>query len=505
MTVAQGDVTAGMKILDTLQQPVSLGKETFTKKIIGKTGIEECVRALKKYRRIIDEYGLVSPDHIRVIATNAVREALNKEAFIDRLYIATGMNVEVIDDVDVARLTYFSVKSFVETFDFRWGKNLLAVEISGGSTEMLFIAGGIVAASHSYRLGSLRLREEFETITVPLCHHRELMENDIVLTAQQIVNDCTDIGATMFLASGGDIRSAAKRFLPEWDYLSPVSLPVAWLVKLTDEIFRITHEEIVRQFHCSFPDAESIGPALLLYVHIARLMKKKHVVVSGVSTRHGALLEMANHGSWSDEFVQQTVNSALETGRKYLFDEQHGMQVARLADIIYMALGKEHGLEPQYRVLLRLAAILHDAGTFINVRSHHKHSMYIIQNSTIFGLGRNDLIITSLIARYHRQSAPRPEHEFFRTLPREKRLAVSKCAAILRIADALDRTHLARIPDIACKIVAEGFVIEARECDELIMEQYGIRSKSGLFEEVYGMSVLLRSGTISGSMPNDKK
>lgn len=119
MTVAQGgEAPSGLKILDTLQQPVSLGKETFTKKNIGKTGTEDCVRVLKGYRRIIDEYGTVAPDHIRVIATTAVREALNKEAFIDRLYIATGLNVEVIDDSDVARLTYLSVKSFIETYDF---------------------------------------------------------------------------------------------------------------------------------------------------------------------------------------------------------------------------------------------------------------------------------------------------------------------------------------------------------------------------------------------------
>jgi len=500
MTVAQGDVTSGLKILDTLQQPVSLGKETFTKKVIGREAIEDCVRVLKGYRRIIDEYGPLPTGHIRVVATTAVREAANREQFIDRIYIATGLNIEVIDDTDVTRLTYFSIRSFIETSAFPWKKNILVAEVGGGSTETLHIEDGIVSASHSYRLGSLRLREELASDTVPQCHYRELVENDIVLTARQIVNECADPASTVFAALGGDIRIAAREIFPVWDCQSPIRIPTAALTKLTDLIFTLSPEAIVKRFQCCFTDADSIGTSLLFYVHIARLMKKRFVIVTGASTRHGALLEMAGGGVWGDRYIEQTVNSAIETGRKYLFDEQHGLHVARLADKLFMALDKEHCLGPHYRNLLRIAAILHDTGTFINVRSHHKHSMYIIQNSDIFGLGQNDRTVTGLIARYHRQGAPRQEHYLFGVLPREKQLAIMKCAAIIRIADALDKTHLARISDIDCTITGEGFVITSHENDELTLEQYGIRSKGALFEEVYGMKVLLRSGTIAGSV-----
>ena len=112
--------------------------------------------------------------------------------------------------------------------------------------------------------------------------------------------------------------------------------------------------------------------------------------------------------------------------------------MAALSLRLFRELQPEHGLGPHEEGLLRTAALLHDIGFFVNIGSHHKHSMYLIANSDLFGLSREDMRFVALIARYHRRSPPRMSHEEFAPLTRAQRITVSKQAAILRVADALD-------------------------------------------------------------------
>ncbi|MDP6719768.1 MAG: exopolyphosphatase, partial [Pirellulaceae bacterium] len=94
MAIAEIDDHGGVRTLETLSQAVSLGKDTFTEGAIDKDTIEDCVRVLKSYRQVLVEYQIVNADQIRVVATSAVREARNRLAFNDRVYVATGLEVE---------------------------------------------------------------------------------------------------------------------------------------------------------------------------------------------------------------------------------------------------------------------------------------------------------------------------------------------------------------------------------------------------------------------------
>ena len=98
MAIAEIDPAGGIRPIETLSQAVTLGKDTFTQRRIRKQSIEECVRVLKSYRKLLAEYGIARQEQMRVVATSAVREAMNRLAFLDRIYIATGMVVEPLDE-----------------------------------------------------------------------------------------------------------------------------------------------------------------------------------------------------------------------------------------------------------------------------------------------------------------------------------------------------------------------------------------------------------------------
>jgi exopolyphosphatase/guanosine-5'-triphosphate,3'-diphosphate pyrophosphatase len=143
-------------------------------------------------------------------------------------------------------------------------------------------------------------------------------------------------------------------------------------------------------------------------------------------------------------------------------------------------------------VILQVAALLHEIGLFVSNRSYHKHSLYLIRNSELFGLGKKDLLLAALVARYHRRASPQPTHEGYATLDRDERVAVAKMAAILRVADALDESRSQRIHEIQTTCEGDRLVISVPMVEDLSLENLALKQTGALFEETFGTPVLLR-------------
>jgi exopolyphosphatase/guanosine-5'-triphosphate,3'-diphosphate pyrophosphatase len=201
---------------------------------------------------------------------------------------------------------------------------------------------------------------------------------------------------------------------------------------------------------------------------------------------------MATGAAWSKEFIQQILRSAMDLGRKFEYDEPHAVHVAELCSKLFTQLKDEHQLPPRSEVILRVAALLHEIGLFVSNRSYHKHSLYLIRNSELFGLGKRDLLLAAMVARYHRRASPQPTHEGYNTLDRDERVAVAKMAAILRLADALDESRSQRIQELACLREGGRLVISIPGVEDLSLEQLALKQSGALFEETFGLTVLLR-------------
>ncbi len=491
MVIAELDESGSIRPLDFLQQAISLGKDTFTRGYIEKDTIEECVQALKSFRHILDEYQITRDEQIRAVATTAVREAVNRLPFLDRLYIASGFFIEQLEEFDIARLTYHSFRQLLFEDSSLAQREVMVTEVGGGSTEILLVQKGDVVFSQTFRLGSLRLREILESFGAPVIRQRALMESDILGTIESI-KGAVKITHPLVLALGGDIRFAASRLVANWNPLKQSSISVTGLSRFTEEVLSLSVNELVRKYHLPYPEAETIGPSLLFYTKLARALDLKSITVSPISMREGLLVEMGGNRLVADTLRDQIIRSALEIGRKYHSDEAHARHVAELSKLLFRALQSEHRLTPWHEVLLTTAALLHDIGLFVNIRNHHKHSLYLIQNSELFGLSKKDLTIVALIARYHRRASPKSTHEFYSTLDQESRLAVAKMASILRVADALDRGHNQRVTDITFSRDGNRFVVHVSSIDDIALEQLALSGKGTMFEEVYGMSVVLQ-------------
>ena len=503
MEIAELTASGVIRTIEQLHHAVHLGKDTFTLGRIQQSTIEECVGILKNYRRVMEEYGVTSADQVRAVATSSVREAANRDTFLDRVYIATRINLEVIEETEETRLTYLAVQDILARQPDLQHGDVLVVEVGGGDSELLLVQNGFVTFSNTYRLGSLRMRETLDTRHTPAARLYETFLRHIQLTVDQIQRSVPVDKVTRLIAISGDARFAAAQLSKQWQEEHIVRLDTKTFSAFARKIASLTVDELVRKYRLNFQEAETVGPALMGYAQLAKAFGVEQFVVPQSSLRHGLLREAIGHGGWSEALESQVIHSAIALGHKYGFDERHGTQVADLSVRLFRELQADHQLALRHERILRIAAILHEVGLFINTRSHHKHSMYIILHSDLFGLSREDMTLIALVARYHRRAAPQPYHEVYALLSRDDRMVVSKLAAILRVADAMDRNHMQQVREVSFVRARGLFTMYVHDVEDLSLERVALKEKGSMFEEVYGMKVVIEVATSNeGLMPD---
>jgi exopolyphosphatase / guanosine-5'-triphosphate,3'-diphosphate pyrophosphatase len=484
-----------VRTLESLIQPIDLGHDVFDDRILKPNSIEKAVAILQRFRQMLTEYSIEESD-IRVVATTGVREAANSLAFTDRIYVATGLIVETIDEAEVNRITYVGVMPHLRGHAELHDGKTVVIEVGGGTTEMLILRSGNVLHSQSYRLGSLRTLKAIEEYRTGPNKRRVMLENHIRRTLGSMSESIRRDTAIELVALGGDIRFAAHRILDGWDGKSLEKIPIKKLQKFVDRILQMDKDSIVRRYGASFIEAETMGPALLVYAMLADEFSLEHLFVCDTNLRDGLLQDKTRGGNWTSDFQTQIIRAALNLGRRYYFDENHARNVAELSKSLFDQLKDQHRLDSRHEVLLFVAALLHEVGVMINVRSNHKHALYIIRNSELFGLSREELLLVGLVARYHRRAYPQPSHEGFATLSQMQRVVVAKLAAILRLAIALDDRRSGHIREVKAKTDNKHLIIGVPNVDDVSLEQVAMRENSGLFRDVFGMSVILRSGNV---------
>ena len=492
MVIAELHPDGKFHIIESLQQAVHLGKDTFTKARIQPPTIEECVKVLSGFRRVMEEYHVTDNQQIRAVATSAVREAENRDAFLDRIYTATHINIEVLEETETNRLMYLAVQDVLAQHPELQQSDALIVEVGGGSTELLLLQQGNITHSNTYGLGSLRLRETLRSYRASAERIRFVLDQNITRIVDDIHRTVPAKAAPYLIAVSSDARFAVSQLVKQPDTVSAVSIGARALGNFAAKIAPMPVDDLVRKYGITFEEAETVGPALLVYAHLAKAFKVKHFIVPKCSLRDGLLREMASREHWTKEFAAQVEHSAITLGRRCGFDEKHATHVADLSMQLFRELQPEHQLGKRYELFLVVAALLHEIGMFINYRSYHKHTMYVLMNSDLFGLTREEMLLIALIARYHRRAAPRPYHEGYTSLNRDERIAVSKLAAILRVADALDSKDLQQVRSLAFNREERQLIINIGDVEDVTLERLALKQKGTMFEDIYGLKVALR-------------
>ena len=487
MMIAEIQANGTTNELEALTQAVQLGRDSFMDGEISRTTVEDCVHVLTIYREKLREYGIDRPEDVRVVATSAVSEADNRLAFADRIYVATGFAIEPFDEASLHRTTFIGIQPILEQYDYLNIGQTIVCEVGGGTTEILVMDDGLVTFANSYRLGALRLIKTLEAFQTPLSHAKELMESQIEKTANQIRSALKETDDRKMVVMGGDMRLAASQIQDKSCDGHLVTLPIERLEAFAQEVTGQTPDSLVKRYQLSIDEAQSLAPALMTNLHIARSLGVDNVMVAQVNLREGLVKDLLSGDKVIGQADRQVLDGAVALGRRFNFDEDHAMHVDMLANDLFEQTRSLHSLGPRWQLLLRMAAILHEVGRCISERSYHKHSMYIIRNSSCFGASSRDLEFVALIARYHRRALPHVRHEAYCLLNRDHRASISKLAAILRVAKSLDASRSQRVRQIQCVVEGNRLRIFMPGITDVSLEQLELRRERVLLENIFGV------------------
>jgi exopolyphosphatase/guanosine-5'-triphosphate,3'-diphosphate pyrophosphatase len=501
MVVAEFGAQSSIRRLESLSQPVRLGKDVFTTGRISAPVMRETIEILRNFKGVADTYGV---KRLHAIATSAVREAANRDNFVDRAFLTSGIDVEVVEGTEENRLDLLAVESALEDSLQIQKKNCLIMEVGCGATEVIVLTKGKVELTRTLPIGSLRLPERLSAGRSDAGVMQRTVKRAVRAMAEDAQREYDLAQVDTLIALGSDMRLAARQISGRKDVRPAGAGPAEAdhtvlaakdFLEFSRSVAKVPPEELAAKYAIPFADAETLYPALLISACFLSETKVESLVVPMVSIRDGLLLEMAQlaTGGRRTDVSRQVNNSARSLGRKYRYDEPHALGVAALSVKLFDLLKAEHGLGPRERMLLEASAILHDIGIYISPTSHHKHSFYLVNASELFGLRKSDRDIVSNVVRYHRRSLPKPTHTAYMSLPRPDRTVVSKLAAILRVADALDNPHQQKVQDFALEKAADSYTLwVGPEAGDVSLERQAVQGKGDMFAEVFGAAIVLK-------------
>jgi len=480
------------QVLDRAVRPVSLGRDVFTSGSVSRESMLECLAVLQNYRELLSSWN-IDEKNIHVIATSALRVARNRDVFIDRVQQEAGFKLSIVEGIEENRLMYLAVRfALKQDIPLFWKANSMILEIGGGSTEIMLLRRGQIVAAHSLKIGTILIDQRSRHgLGTGIIYQRYLNEN--IKNTLEMLNMEMDLAHVRTLvAAGSDARLAAERAGKDINENSKL-IERNEFIKFVDKIRNYTVEDCIREFGIAYTDAEGVVPGLLVLKLFLERTGAANVAVPLVSIRDGYLVDLASgvDSSMQNEFFSQIIASAINLGKKFYFDEAHSRHVTDHCMTIFDALVKEHGMNRRHRIMLEVAAILHDVGTYIKPSGHHKHGQYIVANSEIFGLHNDELNIIANVISYHRGDTPSQSDIEYIKLQREERILVLKMASILRVADALDRGHSQQIKKITVERRAETIVLNVDKTYDLSLELIGLDEKGGMFQDVFGYKVVL--------------
>jgi exopolyphosphatase/guanosine-5'-triphosphate,3'-diphosphate pyrophosphatase len=474
------------KVLHAERVPVRLGHNVFTRRRLDDDTLERGVEAFGKFRSLMDHYRVHA---FRAVATSAAREARNRRLLIERIRREARIALEVIDTQEEARLVRSAVFGSL-------GRELsprLIVDIGGGSLEVNLLRQGAVEASVGLPLGTVRLLETYDLRGSVSEDDARRLRAHILAVLQSCLPARLDLEGQITVACGGNAEALAE-IAPGPQVRGLNTLNLRLLRERLWEILSMDEDRRRKVFKLRENRADVIAVAAVVFCTLARWCNISRMLVPGVGVRDGILRDlMQQHfGNAAEEFFAPEDRALLESvdefARRFGDDHEHSLQVRRLALSLFDQLRHIHGMDHEERLLLDVAARLHDIGRAVNEEGHHKHGEYLVRHARIPGLGDLARAVVACVVRFHnKRSRPGMDHKLYASLDPGRRTQVRVLAAILRLAEGLDRDHKRNVLRVDVETTRRQAFFRVHVRAPSNVPVWGAQRRAALFEEEFGM------------------
>jgi exopolyphosphatase / guanosine-5'-triphosphate,3'-diphosphate pyrophosphatase len=420
---------------------------------------------------------------VTAVATDAFRSAANGEDVADRIAAEIGVPVRILHGLDEAALTFEGVRASVLIDP---GPALL-IDLGGGSLEVVVGDRTGLQWGRSVNLGASRLTGELLRHDPPTADECRRVRRRVREVLAPLLGEVGQFRPSLMVGSSGTIGALARAVLGD----SSVHQATITLDELHDLAPRLLDADEFERARLSGVDQRRapILPAGYLVVTTAmEAFGFDQITVSDWALREGIILDAIGHMDPAELTAEpRAIRAASVASLLRRCDAPHGHSehVARLALELFDGLRPVHGLGADDRELLGHASLLHDIGEHVAVDGHERHSAYLVEHGRLRGFTPAEVAMLAALCRFHRRGTPKPSYEAFASLDDDDRYRVTRLVAILRVADALDRSHAGVVRSVSVTVRGNDVALHVEADGDMEVELFGLRRKQELFERVF--------------------
>ncbi|MBZ5572238.1 MAG: Ppx/GppA family phosphatase [Acidobacteriia bacterium] len=464
-----------------------LGESVYRSGFLSPEAISDTVKVLRRFHRAVQNVGV---DVVRVVATSALRDARNSQAFMEWVRSVTGWKVEIISGLEEARLIHLGLISSLRVNV----SPLLMVDLGGGSCELTISGEGHIRSTISLPLGAVRLTNEFLHHEPPrkaeLRQMRGFIAREIGRTADRIRRARPKV----VIATSGTAESLAAvcHGLYKTKGARAATVSKTQMQRIAKLLARLPLEERRSLSGVGPRRAEIVVAGAAVYSELLERCQLTGFRASPLGLRDGLLAQMAAEYDRSTRSGKQIESERWDSIRAavehYRVDMEHALQVRNSAMHLFSALKSVHSLPPEYAEWLSAAAMLYEVGDYVNRNGRHRHSYYIISHSEILGYTPEQRRIIAAIARYLGKSRPSAGDGPVKVLPSADQDCVPKASLLLRLARALNlsRSGAIRAVQVRVRDGAVRLALLPRPRSSVDLELWAAEKEKGYFREVFG-------------------
>lgn len=492
MIAAEVRPKEGMQVLAADRQVVRLGKTVFRE---GKLGAAEIELACQTLGRMVEQFRKLDVVSVRAVGTAALRDASNRDEFLARAAAIIGHRVEVISGLEEARLIHLGVQT-------QWPhprQRVLMMDIGGGSAELILSEGGRLVEAFSKPLGALRLTEVFLKSDPPnqreLARMQKYIQERIAGPVAQLGTArvdrmiATSATAAAAVCAVNNVRRSRR------DHADRLAATAPQLRQLFREMCSRDSAGRAKITGIGPRRAEIIVAGLAVLNQVVQELQLNRLYYSMAGVREGIIADLTHRqvGMEQARLNADERRAVRALGRHYGISAPHVRKVAELAGMLFQGLRPLHRLPLAKGRLLEAAAHLYNIGHFVNESRHHRHSMYLVANSDLPGFEDRERQVIATLCRYHRKSMPQASHQTFQALVPEDRNSVSLLTPLLRLAVALDQSQEQRVERVEAAVQANTVELRLFSDRDIDIEQWQAEQVAGIFREVYGLPLTVRT------------
>ncbi|MBE5944584.1 MAG: exopolyphosphatase [Lachnospiraceae bacterium] len=477
------------KQVDGVSKIIELGKDTYSKGFLTTESINQVCDILNGFKKKLKEYQVTD---YRAYATSAVREAENSLIVLDAIKRATNIDVRILGNSEQRYMNFKGLVAFYEDFHNVASKNTAFIDVGAGSVQVSLFDKNNMIVTENMPIGAIRVRDYVSIMGSKSGRLDKIIndyvDNDIVTFRNIYLND----KEIKNIVAVGEVVGAIKKIVPELNIGDRIDRQL--FDAIYNRIVSMTPLELSETYGIPFERATLMLPNIIIYQCFLNHCKAEEIYVPKVDFTDGILASYMEEGSrtvFGHNFDEDIIASANNINKKYKTNRKHTERTAEFALKIFDCVKKEYGMGKQERLQMHIAALLHECGNFINMHNGAIHSYYIVANTEIIGLSHKERMEIANIIKYNVMYLPSKE-QISAELSGCDYVLIAKLAAILRIANILDKSHTQKIEDITVSIKDDQLLISAKTYEDISLEAGLFESRADFFEKVYGIRPVLR-------------